>query len=135
MARNWIGSVAVVLALLASCGGGSPLPEGQMDASTSGVQCRHAAGVGDGTPGACGAARALIDCEYPNGSGCGCMTDGTSCPGCGAGATCTDQCGANEYVVSCGGIGPTAPSANPPAPCRFASAIPAGIAYYCCPCL
>jgi Transposase len=122
------------LILVTGCGS-SPVAESQTDATTSAGQCRHAATVGDGTPGACGAARAYIDCEYPNGAGCGCMTDSTTCSGCGAGATCTDKCGANEYAVSCGGIGPSAPSADPPAACRFAAAIPAGIEYYCCPCL
>ena len=131
--RMMLGVAA--LGAVAGCGGSGPLAENQTDASASAGQCHYAPGVGDSTPGACGAARALIGCEYPNGSGCSCMTDGTTCPGCGSGATCTDACGANEYVVSCGGIGPSTSSANPPSACRFASAVPAGIAFYCCPCL
>ena len=60
-------------------GGGSPLPEGgHLDASTSGVQCRHAAGVGDGTLGALAPRGALIDFPHLNGSGCTSTTDGTS---------------------------------------------------------
>jgi hypothetical protein len=84
----------------------------------------------------CDAARALIACTYPSGAGCGCTTDGAlECSGCGpsTGATCQDQCAASEYVASCGGVGPGAVP-QPPANCRFASAVPAGIAYYCCPC-
>lgn len=131
--RMMLGVAA--LGAVAGCSGSGGLAETQTDASTSAGQCHYASGVGDGKPGSCGAGRALIDCEAPNGSGCGCMTDGTTCPGCGTGATCTNKCAADEYVVSCGGIGPTTSQFNPPAACHFAGAVPAGIAYYCCPCL
>jgi hypothetical protein len=134
MSTKWL--LLTVLVAIAGCGGGSPLV-GQTDATSSAGQCGHAAGLGDGKPGACGVGRALLDCEFPNGAGCGCVTNNATCDGC-AGSTCTDTCDANEYAVSCGGIGPGDPSityADPPAACRFASANPGGIAYYCCPCL
>ena len=140
--------VAVVVAV-AGCGGGSPLDAGAKDATMSdgdaadttaaAGQCRHDPSLVDGGPGSCGFARAYIDCEYPNGSGCACMTDDTTCSGCGgAGATCTDKCSATEYAVSCGSIGPGNPSityADPPAGCRSLPPNPGGISMYCCPCL
>ena len=138
--------LAVVIAV-AGCGGGSPLVGGATDATTSdgatdatatANQCRHDPSVVDGGPGACGWARAYIDCKYPNGSGCSCMTDDTSCSGCGAGATCTDECSANEYALACGSIGPGDPSityADAPAGCRSLPPNPGGISLYCCPCL
>jgi hypothetical protein len=136
MLRTWI--IVTILAAAAGCGGGGPLGGGQTDAAVGADLCRHDSRVGTGAPGACGAARAYIDCESPNGAGCGCMTDNTSCSGCGAGATCTDKCSANEYAVSCGSVGPGNPSityADPPAACRLVLASPAGVAFYCCPCL
>jgi hypothetical protein len=135
MSRTW--TIVTILAITAGCGGG-PLAGDPTDAAVSAGQCRHDPTVGTGAPGSCGAARAFIGCEYPNGAGCFCMTDDTSCKECPAGATCTDQCDANEYAVSCGSIGAPDPSityGDPPATCRFTSANPGGIAYYCCPCL
>ena len=129
--------VAVVIAV-AGCGGGSALDTGPTDATTSAGQCRHDPSVVDGGPGSCGAARAYIDCEFPNGSGCGCMTDDTTCSGCGVGATCTDKCSANEYAVSCGSIGPGNPAityADAPAGCRSLPPNPGGVSLSCCPCL
>jgi hypothetical protein len=121
------------------CGGGAPVGAGDAaSATTTGNQCGRAAGIGASTPGACGGARAAIDCEFPNGAGCDCITDNASCEGCSTGATCTNKCAANEYAVSCGAIGPGDPSityADAPAGCRLAIATPAGIAFYCCPCL
>jgi hypothetical protein len=129
--------VAVVIAV-AGCGGGNALDAREAGATTSANQCRRDPSVVDGGPGACGWARAYIDCEYPNGAGCSCMTDDTTCSGCGAGATCTDKCSATEYAVSCGSIGPGNPSityADAPAGCRSLPPNPGGISLYCCPCL
>jgi hypothetical protein len=129
--------VAAVIAVV-GCGGASQLDGGLTDATTSAGQCRRDPSVVDGGPGACGAARAYIDCEFPNGAGCGCMTNDASCSGCGAGATCTDKCSTNEYAASCGSVGPGNPAityADPPAACRLILASPAGVAFYCCPCL
>lgn len=82
----------------------------------------------------CHAARALVTCTIPGGgTGTMCTTDGTlACEGTNLGP-CSDKCNADEYVASCGGPGPGAvPDA--PAGCRFSGAVPAGIAFYCCPC-
>jgi hypothetical protein len=124
----------VLVTLVAGCGGRQSLDEGGDGASavTSG-QCGHDPTVGTGQPGSCGAARAALDCEFPNGAGCVCVSDGTTCEGCAA--TCTNKCDANEYAASCGGIGPSGPSADPPAACRLVLPTPGGIAFYCCPCL
>ena len=129
--------VAIVIAV-AGCGGSGALEGGQDAASLSANQCRRDPSVVDGGPGACGSARAVVDCEFPNGAGCDCLTDNATCDGCGAGATCTNKCKANEYAASCGSVGPGDPSityADPPAGCRLGLATPAGVAFYCCPCL
>jgi hypothetical protein len=95
-------------------------------------QCGYAAGVGDASPGTCSVARANIYCTYPTlGESCGCLTDDATCAGCPAGATCTDQCNANEYAVSCDH---KVPSAVPPPACRVLE-LDEDDAYYCCPCL
>jgi len=128
----------VLAALVAGCGGRQSLDEGG-DGGSSAVtngQCGRDPSVGTGQPGACGAARAVLDCEFPNGAGCDCVSDGTTCEGCAA--TCTNKCKASEYAASCGGIGPGDPSItymDPPSSCRLALATPGGIAFYCCLCL
>jgi hypothetical protein len=129
----WVTVVSGALAV--GCGKSGFDGGGYGGSSTTSDQCGHDPAVGTGQPGACGVGGRLLDCEFPNGAGCSCMTTGTSCDGCGAGATCTDQCKASEYAVACGGIGPNAASADPPAACRLALATPAGVAFYCCPCL
>jgi hypothetical protein len=97
----------------------------------------------DASATGCGFARAYLWCADPSGAGEGCPADDptqTQCknnggPSVGGGPwTCHDQCKATEYSLSCGGIGPYAPQGNPPAACRFVGAVPAGIAFYCCPC-
>jgi hypothetical protein len=46
---------------------------------------------------------------------------------------CKSNCGTDEYVAICGGVGP-GPVPDPPPTCRFDSANPGGSATYCCPC-
>ncbi len=109
-------------------------------AATQGtVQCRWPEDL-NGADGrtACIPARVSLSCHDPAGDGCGCTTDGgTTCDCSGladAGPwTCTSTCAANQYIVSCGGVGP-GPVPGPPEGCTFADSIPAGIARYCCPC-
>jgi hypothetical protein len=112
------------------------------DAATGVTQCSWPPALNDAAPRACRAARAFVACSYPSGAGCECLSDGaTSCPGCGpgSGATCHDNCAGNEYAVACGGVGPPLPdagnsNAEPPSTCHLAGVVPAGIAFYCCPC-
>jgi hypothetical protein len=80
----------------------------------------------------CHASRRYLSCSNPDGSGELCTTDGgASCMG--SAASCDDRCAANEYVAVCGGVGPgNVP--DPPAGCKGMGAVPAGIAFYCCPC-
>ena len=47
---------------------------------------------------------------------------------------CVNLCAADEYAAGCGGIGPLAPSAEPPSPDCPGMANPGGSAMYCCPC-
>ena len=95
----------------------------------------------------CHAARAWVSCQLPGGGSQGCLSnDPTRCPSVpGLGAqprsdgvsndplACRDQCATDQYAVACGGVGPGAVP-EPPEGCTFAGAVPAGIAYYCCPC-
>ena len=94
----------------------------------------------DAGPGACTIDVAFVSCEGPAG-GCACLSDNpASCPDpqCGPtdGMTCKNACAANEYAMACGGLpGPNAPAyQDAPSNCRFATANPGGVAYYCCPC-
>jgi hypothetical protein len=101
-------------------------------------QCSWPSSLNDAGPGGCTAALALVSCTNSAGDTCGCLS--SSMESCAVGACsgysgCRDQCGANEYAVACGSIGPSAQeSANPPAGCTTKLATPAGIVYYCCPC-
>jgi hypothetical protein len=84
----------------------------------------------------CHAARALVSCGTGSGASAMCLSDGAiACSGAvfSEPLTCRDLCQPNQYVAACGGIGP-GPVPDPPADCKFGSANPGGIAYYCCPC-
>jgi hypothetical protein len=88
--------------------------------------------------GACRTARALLSCQGSNGVGQGCISDDpTQCPGPnampGVTFTCQNQCTERQYAVACGSVGGA--SADPPAGCGGGSSTPAGIAFYCCPCV
>lgn len=119
------------------------------EASGEAGQCRWPDIFDDAGPGvrACHVGAAYVSCGYPSGLGCGCISDDpTGCPGCNtaSGATCQDQCGPNQYGLSCGG--PPAPlylyadgsggfvDQEPPDACVGKGVTPAGSAYYCCPC-
>jgi hypothetical protein len=117
----------LLFALIAGgCGGSS-------GSAISGPMCKRAASVGDGGASGCLAANALVECS--NGSiDETCLSDTVSCGGSDPGS-CKNTCHGNEYALSCGGIGPQAMPANPPAECRAGLATPAGIVFFCCPCL
>jgi hypothetical protein len=125
---------ALAVALLSGCHGGSSSTDGAL------TLCPHPASLDDGGPGACTIGRASLTCTLPSGVGCGCVSDGTSCDDCGpgSGATCQNQCNDNEYAAACGG--PPRPDAStsyasPPPGCRSIAPTPAGVVFYCCPCL
>jgi hypothetical protein len=81
----------------------------------------------------CHAVRRSLECTNTNGIGESCTPD-SGVTNCGdPAATCRDHCALDEYVASCGSVGP-GPVPDPPSGCKFAGAIPAGIAFYCCPC-
>lgn len=132
----------IVVAMLAfgACSS-SNLNGGDGATTTQGgaTQCRwpDALNGADGRT-ACSPARALVSCHDPAGQGCSCETDGATtcdCSGLVGGGpwTCTSTCAANQYVVTCGGVGPGAVP-DPPAGCTSAGGVPAGFGYYCCPC-
>jgi hypothetical protein len=80
----------------------------------------------------CHAARRSLTCTSADGAE-ECTTDGAAtCPD-STDATCKDHCAPNEYVAECGGVGP-GPVPDPPSGCKYVFAVPAGIAFYCCPC-
>jgi hypothetical protein len=109
-------------------------------AETGAAECTRATELDDAGAGACSVALAYVECTYPSGAGCGCLSDDpTACPGCGPseGATCKNHCNANEYAVACGG--PPSPNSNvvyqdAPDACVGASYTPAGVVFACCPC-
>jgi hypothetical protein len=48
---------------------------------------------------------------------------------------CQDLCDKDEYALSCGGVGPNAPSFSAPQSCRgFGRAPGGGLEFLCCPC-
>jgi hypothetical protein len=124
--------VVVVCLLLAACGSKGNAP-----------MCGRAATLDDGRPGACHGGRTVLACVRPDGFGCLCSTEGTSCPGCApsTGAVCHDQCRLGEYSVTCGGGGAAAADGavvvvydDPPPGCRLID-LGFGLASnYCCPC-
>jgi hypothetical protein len=128
----------LALALLASCGDDSK----GADDRTLGAElpaCAWPAEFDDPAErGACKAARTQLTCELPGGATATCPSDGRSvCSGLDASdvepSACVRECEANEYSVSCGGIGvSTVP--EPPAGCRMIGALPAGVTLHCCPC-
>ena len=125
-------AMSLILLVLAGCGGSGA---GSTSSAVSGPSCKHPASLDDAGVGACGIGHAVVDCTDQSGAGCGCISDTLSCDGCG-GLTCKNKCKVNEYALSCGSIGPpTGPTADPPAECRGVEATPAGITFYCCPCL
>jgi hypothetical protein len=127
--------------------GAPALDSSTRDSAAATQACRWPESLNDAGPGvrACGVGRAFVECTYPSGAGCGCISDDpTSCPGCGpaSGATCRSRCAPNEYAVSCGG-----PPALPlpdgsfaslyqdaPDACVGVAGTPAGNLYSCCPC-
>ena len=81
----------------------------------------------------CHAARVYLSCDLPGGVTELCTTDGVMhCTDSGT-SPCHPKCASNEYVASCGGVGP-GPVPDPPSGCRSMGANPGGTAYYCCPC-
>lgn len=86
----------------------------------------------------CHAARAFLSCEVKFGGVHCASNDFVTC----ADASeieypvknCKSDCGMDEYVALCGGVGPGAVPA-PPENCRRSSfANPGGVVMYCCPC-
>jgi hypothetical protein len=162
---TWIGSAALGVAFLAcssSSGGGadasSDAPSGTSGSSSDGAPqtlgtCHWPDSLNDAGPGACTVGRAYLNCTFPSGAGCGAVvspgpltescisSDVTGCPGCdpAPGATCKDQCGPDEYAVSCGGP-PHFPDdgsftyQQAPTGCRDVGSTPGGNTYSCCPC-
>jgi hypothetical protein len=101
------------------------------------LQCHWPSSLDDAGPGGCWAARALVACHDSAGDTCLCFSDSRGvCASCGDGYSgCQDQCGPNQYAVSCGSVGPSPNGiADPPAGCTTMLVTPAGIIQYCCPC-
>lgn len=94
---------------------------------------------------ACTAGAAYVQCTFPNGAGCLCISDDPkSCPSCNAsnGAECHNGCSDGEYALSCGGPPQVRPDGgignayqDPPSGCRSMGGTPGGNQFLCCPCL
>ena len=129
-------SVAVLILGFAACSSSSPSNTGNL----VGVQCSWSAALNDAGAGACQASRTHVDCHDPAGDTCSCASEGAQscdCSGFVSGGpwTCEYDCAPNQYLVSCGSIGPSAgPPAAPPSGCTTLAANPGGVVTYCCPC-
>jgi hypothetical protein len=77
--------------------------------------------------GTCKTGPTVVSCWHDN-QGQVCLD--TSC-GDFADASCTNECAADEYGVSCLLNGTDAP---PPDACHLVVGLPNGSAFYCCPC-
>jgi hypothetical protein len=88
----------------------------------------------DAGAGACRPAHDLLSC----GDELCLSNDPTQCPEENSVTTpmsdCHDLCGAQEFAVVCGSVGP-GPISDPPAGCHGELATPGGIVFYCCPCV
>jgi hypothetical protein len=108
------------------------------DAGSSGY-CKQSASLNEAGSGVqpCGMGRAIVKCMTPGGGGCLCVSDDpTGCgEGCGedSGATCENQCGPNEYAVSCGGVDPFGQFQDAPDACVQVAGVE-GLDFSCCPC-
>jgi hypothetical protein len=126
--------------------GGSAMVDGSSGTSAGGTapwleSCQWPQSLDSPDAGACRAKRAFVQCSLPSGGTSFYLSDDpTQCPSCGpdGGATCQNECAADEYAAACGSIPPLegAPpvSENPPDGCHMVLPTPAGIAFYCCPC-
>jgi hypothetical protein len=127
--RSTILALICAAALASSCSDGG---EGGM--------CSHEP-VGDGSPGSCRAARALLSCPSSAGFDCGCVTDVQSCPECPTipRLSCRNVCDSSEYAVECGeplnpDVGAVVVFDPPPRGCHLAAQSSGTRAAYCCPC-
>jgi hypothetical protein len=124
-----------VLLLAGACSGS--LSGGTGSAlSVASTQCSWPAGLDDAGAGGCRAERALVQCSDSSGGQCLGLADDVSCSGCGDGfSSPVDRCGADQYAVVCGSIGPSSiPAGTPPAGCTNPIGTPGGTIFYCCPC-
>jgi hypothetical protein len=99
--------------------------------TTHGPACTWPSALDGSSRDFCHANRTLLACMFSGGASGSCVTDGLAL--CEGATSCESRCQPNEYVANCGGVGP-GPVPDPPAGCRSAGAIPAGVAYYCCAC-
>src|SRR5262252_8035626 len=107
--RSPLFAVAFAAAAALCCSGTNSITNAN---DLGAVQCHWPSTLDDAGPGACHAARALVACHDSSGHTCSFLSDDAmTCSACGAGDSgCQDQCGANQYAVSCGSIGPSGPS-------------------------
>ena len=92
----------------------------------------------DFTSGQCqGASRAVLSCPYADGTTQICLSNDTTChtgySDTSGNLTCVNKCGASEFGIVCGSVGP-GPAVSPPPGCRSVLLTPGGVAFYCCGC-
>ncbi|HZL19211.1 MAG TPA: hypothetical protein VFG23_15855 [Polyangia bacterium] len=104
--------------------------------SLAGRECSWPVGLNDAGAGGCRAERAIAQCTDSSGDSCFGLSNDVDCSGCGDGfSSPVDKCGADQYGVVCGSVGPSStPIGTPPAGCTNQGATPAGTIFYCCPC-
>ncbi|HVZ33063.1 MAG TPA: hypothetical protein VG963_11590, partial [Polyangiaceae bacterium] len=103
------------------------------DAGKPAGSCAALENFGAADAGSCSAARLYLSCSYAGGVTGLCLSEDPShCPDPqpGTALQCQDQCGSNEYAVSCSSLprpGAPAPTLSTPPGCRSAGATPGGI--------
>lgn len=127
--------------------GTSALDSGTLDSEDATRSCHRSKSLDDVDSGvrACVVGQAHVQCYFSSGAGYGCLSDDpTTCSIFGPenGATCTNDCEANEYAVSCGGPPKyTSPDGSigfsyqeVPEVCKIIVGNPSGNVIACCPC-
>jgi hypothetical protein len=128
------GAFAALVLVVAGCSSSSPSTS-STSAQTSAGACTYPANAKPGTSESgmgCFAAPPGQSCQVSNGATVeldGAVENGTE--------TCTSQCGASEYELTCnsGGIMGSIPDPDPSLNCQaIREPTPSSLLFYCCPC-
>jgi hypothetical protein len=130
-----LGAFAALVLVVAGCSSSSSPSTSSTSAQTGAGMCTYPAAAKAGTPAlgmGCFAAPAGQSCEVSNGATVtidGGVENGTE--------TCTSQCSASEYEVTCnsGSIMGSIPDPDPSLNCQaIREPTPSNLLFYCCPC-
>jgi hypothetical protein len=131
-----LGALAALALVVAGCSSSSSSPSTSSTAAQTGAgTCTYPAAAKAGTPASgmgCFAAPSGQSCQVSNGATVladGGVENGTE--------TCTSQCAASEYELTCnsGSVMGSIPDPDPSLDCKvIAQPTPSDLLFYCCPC-